>query len=225
MTSNSDRHSSKQMRTYTRDESAVFRKTKEKYGGLSNMAGGYPLEVNNIRILTSEALYQACRFPNNEKWQREIIAERSPMAAKMKSKPHRKDSRGDWDDVRVMIMRWCLRVKLVQNWKEFSELLQETEGKDIVEESRKDDFWGAKPQNDGTLRGNNVLGRLLMELREKYQHQEIQAEEKINPPKISDFKLYGEFIGVVGADADAAGTTVYESPKTRSKEAQPELQF
>src|SRR2546426_7568195 len=36
----------------------------------------------------------------------------------------------------------------------------------IVEDSRKDDFWGAKASDEGTLVGMNVLGRLLMELRE-----------------------------------------------------------
>jgi type I restriction enzyme S subunit len=34
----------------------------------------------------------------------------------MRSKPFRKDSRPDWDAVRVKIMRWSLRVKLTQNW-------------------------------------------------------------------------------------------------------------
>jgi hypothetical protein len=41
----------------------VFYKAKEVFGGLSNMAGGFPLVVNGIHILTSEALYQACYFP------------------------------------------------------------------------------------------------------------------------------------------------------------------
>jgi len=45
------------------------------------------------------------------------------MTAKMVSKPHRKDSRSDWDEVRVQIMRWCLRVKLAQHWETFGELL------------------------------------------------------------------------------------------------------
>jgi len=44
-------------KTYHRDECVVFLKTKEQFGGLSNMAGGYSLFVNGIRILTAEALY------------------------------------------------------------------------------------------------------------------------------------------------------------------------
>ena len=39
-------------------------KLKKNMVALSNMAGGFPLVVNDIRIRTSEALYQACRFPH-----------------------------------------------------------------------------------------------------------------------------------------------------------------
>ncbi|HLH61465.1 MAG TPA: NADAR family protein [Ktedonobacteraceae bacterium] len=113
-------------RTYRRNECAVFLKTAEQYGGLSNMAGGYPLLINGVRILTSEALYQACRFPHLPEVQKLIIGQKSPMAAKMKSKPYRKDSRPDWDSIRVHVMRWCLRVKLVQHWENFGELLLST---------------------------------------------------------------------------------------------------
>ena len=75
------------IRSYSRQESVVFRKTKEKYGGLSNMAGGFPLLVNGIQIRTAEAIYQACRFPNLQDVQYIIIQQRSPMTAKIKSKP------------------------------------------------------------------------------------------------------------------------------------------
>jgi len=189
--------SSGQTRTYQRAASVVFLKTNEAFGGLSNMAGGFPLRVNGVRILTSEALYQACRFPHLPDVQRLIIEQRSPMTAKMKSKPHRSNSRGDWFQVRVKIMRWCLRVKLAQNWRKFSELLLETGDRPIVEQSRKDDFWGAKPIDDDTLVGMNVLGRLLMELREAVKTETRETLCFVDPLAIPDFLLGGEPIGVV----------------------------
>jgi len=73
--------------TYQRDECAIFLKTAERFGGLSNMAGGYALSINGIRIPTSEALYQACRFPDKPELQKIIIGQKSPMTAKMKPKP------------------------------------------------------------------------------------------------------------------------------------------
>lgn len=192
-----------QTRTYSRKESVVFLKTDEPFGGLSNMAGGYPIHVNGVRILTSEALYQVCRFPHLPDVQKLIIGQISPMTAKMRSKPYRKDSRPDWDQVRVRIMRWCLRMKLANNWNTFSELLLRTGERPIVEESRKDDFWGAKDVDDGgTLVGMNVLGRLLMELREQVKQQGRDAALDIAPPDIPQFLLFGRPIEVAaGASA------------------------
>lgn len=194
--------SSDQTRTYRRKECVVFLKTNEPFGGLSNMAGGYPIHVNGVRILTSEALYQACRFPHLPEVQRMIIGQNSPMTAKMRSKPYRKDSRPDWDQVRVRIMRWCLRMKLANNWSTFSNLLLRTGDRSIVEESRKDDFWGAKAAGDGnTLVGMNVLGRLLMELREQVKQRGREAALDIGPPDIPQFLLFGRPIEVAPGSA------------------------
>jgi type I restriction enzyme, S subunit len=182
-------------RTYRRDECAVFRKTNEVFGGLSNMAPGFPVRVNGVFILTVEALYQACRFPHMSEIQRLILEQRSPMTAKMVGKPYRQNSRPDWDLVRVKIMRWCLRLKLLMNRAQFSELLLETGDRPIVEDSRKDNFWGALRADSKTLVGMNVLGRLLMELREEIK----QSAEllRLEPPAIPDFLLYGKPMGVV----------------------------
>lgn len=198
-----------QVRTYDPSASVVFLKTNERFGGLSNMAPGFPLRVNGVRIRTSEALYQACRFPHLPDVQRKIIDEHSPMTAKMRSKPFRKDSRPDWDAVRVKIMRWCLRVKLAQNWREFGRLLLATGDRPIVEQSRKDDFWGAKVAEDGSLVGMNVLGRLLMELREQLKGDEAQNLRFIEPLAISEFLLFGQPIEAVQAppNAEIAGWT------------------
>lgn len=188
-----------QTRRYDREDSVVFRKTNEEYGGLSNMASGFPLRVNGIDIRTSEALYQACRFPHVPDVQRMIIAQRSPMTAKMKSKPYRDQSRQDWNDVRVSIMRWCLRVKLASNWTKFRNLLLATGESPIVEDSWKDAFWGAKTNGEGILVGANVLGRLLMELREALREASCDALRRVEPPAISDFQLNGEPIRTVEA--------------------------
>lgn len=198
MKSSSDKQGKSQIRAYRRSESVVFLKTTEAFGGLSNMAGGFPLRVSGIYIRTSEALYQACRFPHLPQVQRLIFDEASPMTAKMKSKPYRDQSRPDWDSVRVAIMRWCLRVKLATHPRQFGNLLLATEDRPIVEESHRDAFWGAKPEKDGTLVGVNALGRLLMELREELKSKGIQPLMVVEPLMIPHFSLFGEPIGVVG---------------------------
>ena len=180
-------------RTYVIDECVSFRKTDEEFGGLSNMAGGYPIVVNGVFIRTSEALYQALRFTDYPDIQKEIIEQKSPMTAKMVSKKYRNEkTRSDWDVKRVAIMKWCLRVKLIQNLDSFGELLLKSEDKPIVEESRKDQFWGAKRIDDETLEGTNALGRLIMELREVYKQGQFNV---VSPPYISNFRFYGEGIG------------------------------
>jgi len=202
-----------QTRSYRPEDCVVFRKTNERFGGLSNMAPGFPLEVNGIRIRSSEALYQACRFPHKPEIQRLIIQQGSPMTAKMKSKPHREGTRADWDAVRVNIMRWCLRVKLAQNWSKFSDLLLATGDRPIVEDSRKDDFWGAIRTDDGTLIGRNILGRLLMELREAVRTSMCEPLRRVEPLNIPQFLLYGKPIGVIVSPGNADGASLGKAVK------------
>lgn len=187
------------LREYVRSEVVVVYKTKEEFGGLSNMASGYTLLVNGVRILTTEALYQACRFPDLPDVQRLIIAQTSPMTAKMSSKPYRAQTRSDWDEIRFKVMRWCLRVKLAQNFDTFGRLLLATGDRQIVEQSRKDDYWGAKLRDDETLVGQNVLGRLLMELRERIRQQDAEALKIVEPLPIENFKLLGRPVETVYA--------------------------
>ena len=201
------------VRTYDRVNSVVFLKTNEEFGGLSNMAGGFPLVVNGFRILTSEALYQLCRFPHMPEVQRLIIAQVSPMTAKMKTKPYRRDSRPDWNRVRVKIMRWCLRVKLAQNWSKFSKLLLATGSRPIVEQSRKDDFWGAKTIDNQMLLGMNVLGRLLMELREEVRNNDESALLHVEPLLIPDFLLNGQPIQPIASDSIRENSEIIRTPE------------
>jgi ribA/ribD-fused uncharacterized protein len=184
--------------TYRRAQCAVFRKTDEGWGGLSNMAPGFPLWVNGIDVRTSEALYQAARFPQLPAIQREILAQASPMAAKMKSKPHRHAARPDFDALRVPIMWWALRVKLACNPVTFAGLLTSTAGRLIVEDSHKDGYWGAISKTDPTvLHGANVLGRLLVLLRDIVVTVDPALWRMAPPPPITDFLLDGQLVGTV----------------------------
>lgn len=182
--------SSGHVRRYSREGSVVFRKTREEWGGLSNMASGYPILIGEVVVPSSEALYQALRFPHMPEVQERIISQNSGMSAKMAGKPFRSQSRADWEQVRVGLMRWCLRAKLLHNWDEFGQLLLSTEQSDIVEDSHKDSYWGAIPQDDSTLMGCNVLGRLLMELREQLVSRPDTLSE-LEPPGIPDCLFLG----------------------------------
>jgi len=162
----------------------LFRKTNEIWGGFSNMCSGYPIVVNGVTWLTSEALYQALRFPERADIQEIIRNERSPMAAKMKSKPYRSScSRIDWDEVRVNAMLWCLAAKLIANEEKFGGLLRSSIARDVVEDSHKDRFWGAVKVSDDYLQGQNVLGVLIMRLRSMWGRDGMEAILEIRPPE------------------------------------------
>ena len=160
------------------------------------MMSGYTLRVNDVNILTSEALYQACKLPNHPEYQQDIIETKSPMAAKMKSRKYGRYVRPDWKDVQVQVMGWCLRVKLAQNWNSFSNDLLDTASKPIVELSNRDDFWAAKPIGESTLQGQNVLGNLLMKLRDRLEDDDSSLKT-VTPLGICDFMLYGSSITLV----------------------------
>jgi len=67
------------MDTYIRSQSVVFCKTKEAFGGLSNMAAGFALRYEGHDYKTSEHLYQCLRFPDYPDVQELIRSKGSPM--------------------------------------------------------------------------------------------------------------------------------------------------
>ena len=206
-------------RMYWRSKSVVFYRTRDHWGFLSNMAPGFPLVVNGLEIPSSEALYQSFRFPHLPHIQSEIISQRSPMVAKMKSRKHYPESRPDWDRVRVAIMRWCLRVKLLQHQGSFGAHLIATGDQPIVEQSRRDRYWGAIPLDEEVLVGRNVLGRLLMELRQQFAHYP-QRVLTVAPPLVPDLRLLGRPVAPMAQEIDLAVAS--SSPKAEPLELFPD---
>jgi ribA/ribD-fused uncharacterized protein len=189
------------VREYKTKNVITFAKTDGHFGALSNMAPGFNLFINEVNIQSSEILYQACRFPLFPNIQEEIIRSQNPMDAKKIGRQYIQYSRQDWDSVKFKIMKWCIEVKLIQNFDNFSNTLLSTDDKTIVEYSKKDAVWGAILKDDKTtLVGKNALGRLLMELREKVKSGNINKSTVILPPSIPAFLLFGNPIEEVRSD-------------------------
>jgi ribA/ribD-fused uncharacterized protein len=189
------------VREYQIKNVLTFAKTDGQFGALSNMAPGFSLFVNEVNVQSSEILYQACRFPLFPAIQEEIIRTQNPMEAKKVSRQYIQYSRQDWEMVKFKIMKWCLEVKLIQNFDNFSKTLLSTGEKIIVEYSKKDAVWGAILNDDHTtLIGKNALGRLLMELREKTKSYEITKSTVLLPPNVPAFLLFGNPIEEVRND-------------------------
>jgi ribA/ribD-fused uncharacterized protein len=146
----------------------AIRKVAEPHGWLGNMAA-YPVVHNGKQYRTTEALFQALRFDDEEVIEA-IRAERSPMVAKFVAKRHRAkmvvEPLGTQD---LDNMRLCLWLKLEQH-PDLLEMLLATGDEMIVEDCSKLQkgaglFWGAASV-DGEWRGENWLGKLWMEIRE-----------------------------------------------------------
>lgn len=179
-------------RRYVSKMSVTFSKTTAKYGAFSNMASGMGLYVNDINIPSSEALYQACKFPLFPEIQKQIISSKNAMKAKQIALKYAHYIRPDWESIKFDVMRWCLRVKYLQNKKIIEEMLLSTGEAPIVEYSKKDGIWGAVPTNNHELVGTNAMGRLLMELRQQIRNNLLA--EPLLPPHITGFLLYGHEI-------------------------------
>lgn len=149
---------------YVQDRVAFFRKSKERFGGLGNMAGGYPLIVNNTIYSSSEALYHCARYPHLPKVQEDIRLAHNGFAAKLVAKQYYDQTREDWEDIRVVVMLHTLTLKVQDNYDKIVKIIEETGDREIVEWSRKNSFWGAQPDHD-LLVGKNILGKLWMYLR------------------------------------------------------------
>lgn len=179
------------MQTYVESDCAVIYRTREMYGEGSNMASGFPVRYLDIDYHSTEVLYQLARFPGLMQYRlpRDNACEPTllnainipnAMTAKMKSKLYSHLTRLDWEEgVRVHVMEAVLRLKVSQHWNRMIAFLAMTGDKPIVEKSRKDDFWGAKPDGLGNLIGNNVLGILWMILREEVNNDLFHCDVRI----------------------------------------------
>lgn len=122
------------------------------------------------------------------------------MMMKNKQKKHRSLIRKDWEEVKVSVMEWTLRLKLVSHWVKFGNLLLETGNKPIVEISKRDSFWGMIPMegNDKKLEGENQLGELLMKLREMLWVSETRNELRLwNPEEVLRCSFGGSVLNSV----------------------------
>src|SRR5437016_1195870 len=124
----------------------LFYSVGEAYGGFSNFAP-YPIALRGKRWPTSEHYFQAQKFLDPKA--REEVRRASRL-------------RPDWEAVKVGVMREALEAKFRQH-EDLERLLLSTGDARLVEHTENDAFWG----DGGDGSGRNMLGQLLMELRQK----------------------------------------------------------
>ena len=142
-----------------------LRKVSDEWGILCNFART-PIQYDGVTYKSAEQLFQMMRFTDEDVRNAVYAANNPKYTAKHYEKTHR---RGDWGMMIVDAMKQCLQLKYEQS-EAFRAALERTKGKYIVEDQstfRKKyaDTWGVKRQGDFYV-GPNLMGRLLMELRD-----------------------------------------------------------
>ena len=71
-------------------------------------------------------------------------------------------------------------------------MLLSTADREIVEESHKDKFWGTVSEDAQVLAGKNILGNLLMKIREEIREEKLSNSQDIKFKQINNLILFGE---------------------------------
>lgn len=143
---------------------SFYSKGEERYRYLSNFAAS-PIQYNNQQWKTAEHLYQAMKYRRQSDWTA-ICALESPVEAKKYESwsHHQEGKRENWHEIKVEAMRKVLHLKFRQN-PELAQQLVATGSEELVHYAPWDGYWGTG--KDG--RGQNVMGKLLEELRAQLQ--------------------------------------------------------
>ena len=183
------------MRTYAQHDACSFRFTKSAWGAFSNFQPlAVPILAGPWTFISSESVYQACKFPERPDVQRRIAeAPTAREAAAIGRTPGLGIDPG-WTAQRVDVMRWVLRMKREANRDEIDAALAATGERPIVEVSTRDAWWGARSVAD-RYEGNNVLGRLWMEIRQQLRESDTAARSAAWTGRIRIGCLAGDTIG------------------------------
>jgi len=134
---------------------------KDEYFFLSNFYP-FPVVYNGVEYPTSEHAFQTAKVhdPSEKIW-----IKGAPTPGKAKYRGRGVTLREDWEDVKVEIMKNVILAKFSN--EDLKKALLDTGDTVLVEGNTwKDTYWGVSLK---TGRGKNVLGIILMAVREYYK--------------------------------------------------------
>lgn len=134
-------------------------------GELDYLSNFYEAEFDHQGIIvpTAEHAYQAAKAPSGTEEHVRIIEADGPKAAKKRGQQVALPK--DWDEVKAEIMLEIVTLKFAQNFHLIDKLI-ETKGPIVELNDWGDRYWGA---DASTGEGKNMLGRVLMGLRESFR--------------------------------------------------------
>ena len=154
-----------------------FYSTSDEYGEFSNFAP-YPISIDGEIWQTSEHYFQTQKF-ENKAYQVKIRKANSPMLAARLGRDRKQKLRKNWESVKVGVMRVAVLAKFTQH-EDLRLLLLSTGDKKLVEHTQNDDYWG----DGGDGSGKNILGSILMQVRETLRNEDLTIAQRANTPLI-----------------------------------------
>ncbi|WP_293134960.1 NADAR family protein [Microcoleus sp. bin38.metabat.b11b12b14.051] len=136
-----------------------FYSTRSEYGSFSNFSR-HGFELDGEYWPTTEHYFQAQKFPETE-YCDQIRQAKTPKDAAKMGRERSRPLRQDWEQVKDDIMRKAVLCKF-ETHADIREILLATGDEEIVENAPGDYYWGCG--KDGS--GKNMLGKILMEVRE-----------------------------------------------------------
>ena len=137
-----------------------FYSVNDAYGEFSNFAL-FPIKIGGKYWPTSEHYFQAMKF-ESKKDQKLVRCSNNPFEAARIGRSRKKKIKKNWDYIKNNVMKEALLCKFTQH-DDLKQLLITTEDSILIEHTDSDNYWG----DGGNGKGKNMLGKLLMEVREK----------------------------------------------------------
>ena len=137
-----------------------FYSVNDEYGEFSNFAP-YPIKLKGKKFYTSEHYFQAMKFDSPSD-QADILKNKSPMEAARRGRDRKRKLKKNWNSIKDNVMRDAVYAKFTQH-QELKDLLLSTGDAKLVENAKNDSYWG----DGGDGSGKNMLGQILMEVRER----------------------------------------------------------
>lgn len=145
-----------------------FYSITDEYGEFSNFAS-YPIKIGKKLWNTSEHYFQAMKFKDESEQEKKIRKVNSPLLAARMGRDRKRKLRRDWESAKINVTREAVMAKFTQH-DELREILLDTGEAKIVEHTDNDSYWG----DGGDGKGRNVLGQILMVVREKIRENTSQ---------------------------------------------------
>lgn len=151
--------SDKQLSQETKDTVYFF---SHAYDPLNNWSA-HIVEIWGNKFPTVEHAFHYRKFSDTyPEIAAKVLNASSPWAAMQAARKYKNEVRPDWHEVKIGIMTEINRAKFIQN-EDALECLLKTGNKKIVENSPWNSFWGCGENG----KGKNMMGKILMQIREE----------------------------------------------------------